>query len=85
MFGLGRKWFAGRRLYFALPHLPDLLDSAKDLFIAAKDGKMRNRRPMAVGATLEMSASSMPLPGRWPRVDYFARNIPLPRLGVITT
>ena len=40
---------------------------------------MRNRRPMAVGATLKMSASSTALPGRWPRVNYFARNIPLPR------
>ena len=39
LFGLGRKWFAGRRLYFALPHLPDLSDSAKDLFVAAMDGK----------------------------------------------
>jgi len=40
---------------------------------------VRNRRPMAVGATLKMSASSTALPGRWPRVNYFARNIPLPR------
>src|SRR5262249_42002961 len=27
------------RLYFALPRLPDLSDSAKDLFVAAMDGK----------------------------------------------